>query len=482
MTRLELLLGRGGNLSLVALAFCLVGLATASAQDEVVTKVVPKSAAAIKQSFAPVVKRAAPTVVNVYVRHKVKQSVSPLFNDPFFRRFFGHQFGVPRERIQNSLGSGVLVDAKGVVVTNYHVIRSGGESEITVALNDGREFPATLILKDEQTDLAVLRLDGNDANFPAIQFANSDGLEVGDLVLAIGDPFGVGQTVTSGIVSALARTKVGISDYQFFIQTDAAINPGNSGGALVDMDGQLVGINTAIFSKSGGSHGIGFAIPSNMVRVVVQSALAGAKVQRPWLGASLQPLTSDLAESLGLDRPAGAMVTRVHPKGPAQGAGLEVGDVIVSFDGKDIQDPEALEYRFVTKGIGSTVELGLYRDGKRFRTTFATVIPIEDPPRDEQDLTGANPFAGSRVANLSPAVSAEIGMDDDGETGVVVTKVERRSTAARLGLRPGDIIVGVNDEEIQSVKHLSEVLQAAVGRWRLAIERGGKVFDLTVRG
>ena len=273
MTRLELLLRRGGILTLIAMVLCVVGLATASAQDEVVTKVVPKSAAAIKQSFAPVVKRAAPTVVNVYVRHKVKQSVSPLFNDPFFRRFFGHQFGVPRERIQNSLGSGVLVDAKGVVVTNYHVIRSGGESEITVALNDGREFPATLILKDEQTDLAVLRLDGNGANFPAIEFANSDGLEVGDLVLAIGDPFGVGQTVTSGIVSALARTKVGISDYQFFIQTDAAINPGNSGGALVDMDGQLVGINTAIFSKSGGSHGIGFAIPSNMVRVVGQSAL-----------------------------------------------------------------------------------------------------------------------------------------------------------------------------------------------------------------
>ena len=482
MTRLELLLRRGGNFTLVALALCLVGLATAFAQDEVVTKVVPKSAAAIKQSFAPVVKRAAPTVVNVYVRHKVKQSVSPLFNDPFFRRFFGHQFGVPQERIQNSLGSGVLVDAKGVVVTNYHVIRSGGESEITVALNDGREFPATLILKDEQTDLAVLRLDGNGAEFPAIQFANSDGLEVGDLVLAIGDPFGVGQTVTSGIVSALARTKVGISDYQFFIQTDAAINPGNSGGALVDMDGQLVGINTAIFSKSGGSHGIGFAIPSNMVRVVVQSALKGSKVQRPWLGASLQPLTSDLAESLGLDRPAGAMVTRVHGKGPAQGAGLEVGDVIVSFDGKDIQDPEALEYRFVTKGIGSSVELGLYRDGKRFRTTFATVAPIEDPPRDEQDLTGGNPFAGSRVANLSPAVSAEIGMDDDGEAGVVVTKVERRSNAGRLGLRPGDIIIGVNDEGIQSVKQLSDVLQAAVGRWRLAIERGGKVFELTVRG
>jgi len=482
MTRLDNLLRRTGNLALAAALFCLGMVGVASAQDEVVTKVVPKSAAAIKQSFAPVVKRAAPTVVNVYVRHKVKQSVSPLFNDPFFRRFFGQQFGVPRERIQNSLGSGVLVSSEGVVVTNYHVIRSGGESEITVALSDGREFPATLILKDEQTDLAVLRLDSSGAEFPAIQFANSDGLEVGDLVLAIGDPFGVGQTVTSGIVSALARTKVGISDYQFFIQTDAAINPGNSGGALVDMDGQLVGINTAIFSKSGGSHGIGFAIPSNMVRVVVQSALEGSKVQRPWLGASLQPLTSDLAESIGLDRPAGAMVTRVHERGPARGAGLQVGDVIVSFDGKDIQDPEALEYRFVTKGVGNTVELGLYRDGKRFRAQMATVIPIEDPPRDERDLTGANPFAGSRVANLSPAVSAELGLDDDGGSGVVVMKVERRSNAGRLGLRPGDVIVGVNDQDVESVKQLTVLLQIRAPRWRLAIERGGKVFDLTVRG
>lgn len=482
MTGLDFLLRRIGNIALVTVMLCLGPLGTASAQDEVVTKVVPKSAAAVQQSFAPVVKRAAPAVVNVYVRHRVKQSVSPLFNDPFFRRFFGQQFGAPRERIQNSLGSGVLVGKDGVVVTNYHVIRGGEESEITVALNDGREFPAKILLKDDQTDLAVLRLDGDGATFPAVEFANSDGLEVGDLVLAIGDPFGVGQTVTSGIVSALARTKVGISDYQFFIQTDAAINPGNSGGALVDMDGRLVGINTAIFSKSGGSHGIGFAIPSNMVQVVVQSALKGGKVQRPWLGASLQALTSDLAESLGLDRPAGAMVTRVHEKGPAKTAGLQVGDVIVSFDGRDIQDPEALQYRFVTKGVGNTVELGLYREGKRFRTTIATVAPIEDPPRDEREVTGANPFAGSSVANLSPAVSSELGLDDVGDKGVVVTKVESRSNAGRLGLRPGDMIVGVNQQEIESVKQLSVLLQIRTDRWRLAIERGGKVFDLTVRG
>jgi Do/DeqQ family serine protease len=408
--------------------------------------------------------------------------MSPFFNDPFFRRFFGEQFGVPRERIQNSLGSGVIVSSDGLVVTNYHVIRGSGDSEITVALRDGREFPAELILKDEQTDLAVLRLDEDGAEFPAIQFANSDGLEVGDLVLAIGDPFGVGQTVTSGIVSALARTKVGISDYQFFIQTDAAINPGNSGGALVDMDGHLVGINTAIFSKSGGSHGIGFAIPSNMVRLIVQSALQGGKVQRPWFGASLQPLTSDLADSLGLDRPSGALVTRVHAKGPAQKAGLQVGDVVINVDDQAVQDPEAFQYRFVTKGVGGTAELELYRQGQRFHTTITLIPPLEDPPRNERVLDGRHPLAGSKVANLSPAVSAELGLDDDSKTGVVVLEVPRRSHAGRLGLRRGDIIAGMNDQEIASVKELVVLLQARGGGWRLAVERGGKIFNLAIQG
>jgi len=477
MTFLENLLGKSGSLWLLCAALVLGSSGPAQVQE----RVVPKSQAAVKQSFAPVVKQAAPAVVNVYVRHRVKQMVSPFFNDPFFRRFFGEQFGVPRERIQNSLGSGVLVSSEGVVVTNYHVIRGSGDSEITVALNDGREFPAELILKDEKTDLAVLKLDGNGAAFPSIKFADSDDLEVGDLVLAIGDPFGVGQTVTSGIVSALARTKVGLSDYQFFIQTDAAINPGNSGGALVDMDGQLVGVNTAIFSTSGGSHGIGFAIPSNMVRLVVQSALKGGEIQRPWFGASLQPLTSDLAESLGLDRPSGALVKSVHERGPARRAGLKVGDVVTSVDDKPVQDPEALQYRFVTKGVGGTAELGVYRDNKRLRATISLVPPIEDPPRDERALSGNHPLSGSHVANLSPAVSVELGMDDE-RTGVVVLEVDRQSNAGRLGLKRGDIIVGLNEEEVSSVKQLAVLLEVKGGGWTLSVERGGKVFNLAIQG
>ncbi len=442
---------------------------------------VPESQVTIKQSFAPVVKRVAPAVVNVYVSHRVEQVVSPFADDPFFSRLFGENFGIPRERIQNSLGSGVLVSPEGVVVTNNHVIQGGGEAEITVALSDGREFPAKVVIKDEQTDLAVLRLDAKGAQFPALEFDDSDSLEVGDLVLAIGDPFGVGQTVTSGIVSALARTQVGISDYQFFIQTDAAINPGNSGGALVDMDGRLAGINTAIFSKSGGSHGIGFAIPSNMVRLVVQAALKGGKVQRPWLGASLQPVTSDIADSLGLDRPSGALVKDVHANGPAARAGIHAGDVIVSVDGKPVQDPQAFQYRFATKGLGGSADLSVVRKGQPVKATVALIAAVEDPPRDMRDLSGNHPLAGAKVANLSPAVAAELGLDDEGR-GVVVLEVEEKTPAQRLGVQRGDVIVGINNSKVGSVAELVTALTPSRGGWRLSLERGGRLFNLNIQG
>ncbi|MCJ7528844.1 MAG: DegQ family serine endoprotease [Methyloceanibacter sp.] len=455
-----------------------LGLSPAEAQQ----RAVPESAAVMKQSFAPVVKRAAPAVVNVYVRHRVEQMISPFFDDPFFGRLFGERFGIPRERIQNSLGSGVLVAPEGVVVTNNHVIQGSGEAEITVALADGREFPAKLILKDEQTDLAVLRLDAPGVQFSSIGFADSDSLEVGDIVLAIGDPFGVGQTVTSGIVSALARTQVGISDYQFFIQTDAAINPGNSGGALVDMAGQLAGINTAIFSKSGGSHGIGFAIPSNMVRLVVQSALKGGKVQRPWLGATLQTVTPDIAESLGLATPSGALVAKVHAKGPAAKAGLLAGDVVVSVDDKPVQDPQAFQYRFVTQGIGGAAELGVLRKGQKVKATVTLIAPVEDPPRDVRDLQGRHPLTGCKVANISPAVAQEVGLDDDTREGVVVLEVQDKTPAARLGVKRGDVVVGINNEKVKSVAGLVSALEAADGGWRLSVERGGKVFNLAIQG
>ncbi|MEK9661041.1 MAG: trypsin-like peptidase domain-containing protein, partial [Alphaproteobacteria bacterium] len=302
-------------------------------------RVVPETREQIDLSFAPLVKRASPAVVNIITRRvvAVKPAVPPLFDDPFFRRFFGEPTPrEPREREQGAVGSGVIVSPDGVIVTNHHVIE--GADEIRVVLADRREFAARLIRDDERTDLAVLRVDNGDTPLPWLELANSDELEVGDLVLAIGNPFGVGQTVTSGIISGLARTNVGITDFNFFIQTDAAINPGNSGGALVTMDGRLAGVNTAIFSRSGGNQGIGFAVPANMVRTVIASVDGGLRVIRPWLGAALQNVDRSISEALGLERPFGVLITDMHPNGPAKRAGLVTGAVIVSVNGQPVAD------------------------------------------------------------------------------------------------------------------------------------------------
>ncbi|HKF70352.1 MAG TPA: trypsin-like peptidase domain-containing protein, partial [Stellaceae bacterium] len=296
-----------------------------------VAQTAPRSREAIRLSFAPIVKQAAPAVVNVFSRRVVRTSASPFADDPFFRRFFGNRspFGLPQERVQNSLGSGVIIDPDGLIVTNHHVIQEA--QEITVVLSDRREFEAKVLRSDERTDLAVLKIDQKGERLPTLELGDSDALQVGDLVLAIGNPFGVGQTVTSGIVSGLARTAIGISDFRSFIQTDAAINPGNSGGALVDVDGKLVGINTAIYSRSGGSIGIGFAIPTSMVRAVVEGAKTGKLIARAWLGATGQPVTAEIAQAAGLDRPRGALVKEVVAESPAAQAGIRPGDVIVAI-------------------------------------------------------------------------------------------------------------------------------------------------------
>src|ERR1700732_2078856 len=309
----------------------------------------PASPTDSRLSYAPLVQHVQPAVVNVYAA-KMVQNRNPLLDDPIFRRFFGVP-GQQPEQMQRSLGSGVMVDASGLVVTNNHVIE--GADQVKVSLSDKREFEAEIVLKDSRSDLAVLRLKDSHEKFPTLDFANSDELLVGDVVLAIGNPFGVGQTVTHGIISALARTQVGITDYQFFIQTDAAINPGNSGGALVDMTGRLAGVNTAIFSRSGGSQGIGFAIPANMVRVVVASARSGGKaVKRPWLGARLQAVTPEIADSLGLRSPNGALGGRVVSGRPAARAGVEPPGLIVAIDGQTVDDTNAFDYRFATSPPG----------------------------------------------------------------------------------------------------------------------------------
>ncbi len=455
--------------SLLAGSVAVVMLLTGFQSGE---RVVPRNREQARFSYAPVVKTVTPAVVNVYVRQRVQQ-VSPFMNDPFFQRFFGKGF-TPSERIQNSLGSGVMVSPDGLVVTNNHVIQTqaGANAGITVALADNREFEAKVILKDERSDLAVLRIQKADEDFPYLKFGDSDALEVGDIVLAIGNPLGIGQTVTTGIVSALARTRIGISDYQFFIQTDAAINPGNSGGALVDVDGKLVGINTAIYSQSGGSQGLGFAIPVNMVKLVVDSAIKGGRVQRPWLGAELQPLTQELAQAAGLDRAAGAIVAKVHTGGPAEAGGLRDGDVILGVDGHNIADPRAFLYFFTTKGTSGSVKVEASRGGKKIALSIALMPPPENPPRNERQLAGRSPFAGAKIANLSPAVAEELAIEET--SGVVVMETEADSTARRVGFHPGDIVVEVNGEEIKTVEQLQRVTAGQPRVWRLVIRRGGR--------
>jgi len=458
----------------------LLGVTLAGDLSFAQVRVPPPSREAVQYSYAPIVKRAAPAVVNVYVRARVRTEVPPLFDDPFFRRFFGDGFGMPRERIQNSLGSGVIVSSDGIVVTNTHVIRGGEKAEIRVALADRREFDAKVILQDEKTDIAVLRIEGNGAVFPTLEFADSDAVEVGDMVLAIGNPFGVGQTVTSGIISALARTEVARSDAQVFIQTDAAINPGNSGGALVDMQGRLVGINTAIYSRTGGSHGIGFAIPSNLVRLYVNSALTGQKVERPWLGARLEPVTRDIAESLGLARVAGALVMRVYANGPAAEAGLEPGDVIIAVDGFEVADSRGIYYRLVTRGIGNTARLDVIRKGRRISLTLPLRAAPEPTREDVRNLSGPHPFDGARVANLLPSMAEELGLEDQ-EGVVVVLSVRNGSTAANI-FRPGDIIVRVGDQRIETVNDLDRVLAQRPRIWQITLKREDRVLQFQFMG
>ncbi|HWA42269.1 MAG TPA: DegQ family serine endoprotease [Hypericibacter adhaerens] len=459
------------DFGLVVLVCCGIWSAAAPADEPAV----PSSREQITLSFAPLVKRVEPAVVNIYTRAVVQQRTSPLFADPFFRQFFGDAFGQPSPRVQNSLGSGVIVRSDGLVVTNVHVIE--GAQEIKVVLSDGREFAATPITTDEQSDLALLKVDPEGAELPTLDLGDSDALEVGDLVLAIGNPFGVGQTVTSGIISALARTRVGITDYGFFIQTDAAINPGNSGGALVTMDGKLAGINTAIVSRTGGSVGIGFAIPANMVRSVIDAAGNGGKIVRPWIGATGQPVTAELAQGFGLAKPGGVVINNLYDGGPAQKAGLKVGDIVTAINDRAVEDPGALKFRLATLPVGSTATLTVLRKGQSLDLAVPLVEAPETPPREETLIEGRTPLMGAHLANLSPALGEEIGISTVW-SGVVVTKVDNGSPAAQVGFRPGDILLKINDAPTPDVKTALDQLAQRSVHWKIMVKRGDRVQTL----
>ncbi len=435
------------------------------------TRVAPQSMAEVQLSFAPIVDQAAPAVVNIFTK-RVSQARTT--GDPFFDRFFGRM--TPRE--QNSLGSGVIVSPDGVIITNNHVIEN--MTEIKVVFADRREFEAELVFTDPQTDLAVLRIETEEP-LPFLEFADSDAIEVGDVVLAIGNPFGVGQTVTSGIISALARTAVSISDYQFFIQTDAAINPGNSGGALVDGEGRLVGVNTAIYSRSGGSNGIGFAIPTRLVQQVLATAINGGVLMRPWLGASTKTVSADIASALKLDRPAGALIEDLWKDGPADIAGLEAGDVIIEIDGSPVYDAETLRYRVGVLSEGDQATVGYIRDGKKRSGKLSLSLPPKDPAPDPRELKGEHPLNGVTVANLSPRFNDELGIDPL-VSGVVVSEINRRTFAARRGLRRGHRILSVNGKKIRNAKELEREIAKSSKGWNIEVDTGDRVVPWRVNG
>lgn len=454
--------------------FSLIAGSCSALADEI-----PASREQISLSFAPVVRQASPAVVNIYTEKASRaDDLDPFFSDPFFRFFFE---GLGRRRApqrqQNSLGSGVIIEGDGLIVTNHHVIEDA--DEVMVVLSDRREFRAEVVGADAAADLALLRIDPP-TPLPALPMGSSDSLEVGDLVLAIGNPFGIGQTVTSGIISALSRTGPRVGSDLSFIQTDAAINPGNSGGALVTIDGALVGVNTAIFTRGGGSIGIGFAIPIDLVKALVHAIEGGGdSLARPWLGAKVQTVTTELAASLGLDRPVGVLLNQLHHSGPARSAGLEQGDVITAINGVEVVDNQGLNFRLAVGKLSDAVSLDIWREGRVLQVDLPLVLPPREPPPAVTELNGRHALSGATVANLSPGFNQDAGLDLFAE-GVVILRINRRSPADRVGLRRGDVIVSVGDQPIRRVAELHDALDHLPAAWRLEIDRGDRRLGVTI--
>ncbi len=406
----------------------------------------------INQAMSEVASAVKPAIVSISSTKttEVRSAPSPFFNDPFFREFFGNQFRnfqqpqQPKERKQSGLGSGVIVGKDGYILTNNHVVK--GADEIKVNLSDKREFKGKIIGTDQKTDLAVIKIEAD--NLPVIKLGNSDTLKIGETVIAVGIPFGLNQTVTSGIVSAKGRANVGIADYEDFIQTDAAINPGNSGGALVNIKGELIGINTAIVSSSGGYMGIGFAIPSNMAKAVMDSLLSKGKVVRGWLGVSIQAITPELSKQFGSKDESGALIGDVVEDGPAAKAGIQAGDIIVEFDGKEVFDPTSLRNTVAVLPPGKVVTVKVLRDGKEM-TISVTVA--EQPDQAQKDMNAVdNQLKGIRVENLTPELRKKMELPVR-VMGVIVSDIAEESPAEGI-LMSGDIIMQINRKNIKSVK------------------------------
>jgi serine protease Do len=432
-------------------------------------------------SYAPVVQKVTPAVVKIVTTTRVDAPAQqmPGLNDPFWRHFFGDQFGQenqPAPQIQHGLGSGVIVTKDGYILTNNHVV--DGAKEVKVTLQDGREFTAKVIGRDPKSDIAVVKIDAN--NLPTVALADSEKVEVGDVVLAIGNPFGVGQTVTSGIVSAKDRGNMGIEDYEDFIQTDAAINPGNSGGALVDINGRLIGINTAILSRSGGSQGVGFAIPSDLARTVMESLVKSGHVTRGYLGVMIQNVTPELADEFQLKGNQGALVGDVVPNGPAAKGGLKSGDVVTEFNGRPVLDSRRLQLQVAETKPGSKVTVQVLRNGEQ-KTLDVTVkqLPgtgeLADSNSANSDDTGT--LNGVEVADLDQQAHRQFNVPNDVK-GAVITQVQPGSAAAEAGLKSGDVIQEINRKPVKSAEDAVKLTEKSDNKRTLVRvwEKGGSHY------
>jgi len=443
----------------------------------------PVSLGNFANGFSAVIKPALPAVVNIRTSKIVKpqaNQMSPMFNDPMFRQFFGDQFGQggkPHAEREQALGSGVIVTPDGTILTNNHVI--DGATDIKVQLSDKREFVAKLVGADPKSDIAVLKIEGKD--LPTLPLGDSTQLNVGDLIFAIGDPFGIGETATMGIISATGRAKLGIEEYENFIQTDAAINPGNSGGAMIDIHGNLVGINTAILSHgAGGNEGVGFAIPMSMAKPVMDQILAHGKVVRGYMGAYIQDLTPEMAKAFNFNLSGGVLIGDVSPNAPAAKAGLNKGDVIVKLNGQTVNDANDLRLNISQMAPGAAVKLDVWRNGKTqdYNLTLGE-LPADKQTAERSDDTSSGEIQGIEVQDLTPEISQQLNLPA-ATHGVVVTGVDPSSAAAAAGINRGDVIQEINHKPVNNMSQYKQLMAAAGTQPTLLLVNHGGITNYVV--
>ncbi len=481
------------------LAGVIIGLAVSSRLDITTTLTAKNSQVSsraletlsqLSDALSDVAAVATPSVVNISTTRLIKtrdEAPFDLFDDPFFRRFFGDQLphpNVPKEHKEQSLGSGVIVSEDGYIVTNNHVIEKS--QEIKVLLTNKRDYKAKLIGADPKTDIAVIKIEAT--GLPALPWGDSNKLRVGEIVFAIGNPFGLNSTLTMGVISAVGRANVGIADYEDFIQTDAAINPGNSGGALINARGELVGINTAIVSRTGGYQGIGFAVPSSMARQVMESLIKYKKVVRGWLGVSIQEVTSDLAEEFGVKDLKGALVSGVMKGSPAEKAGIKQGDVLLAFGGKEVEDTGHLRNMVSQTPVGTKVKVKLLRQKKEMELEVTVAeLPKKLGEAGTEEGTGgseeeSNALSGITVRELTPELAKRFGLGE-GESGVVIVKIDPGSRAAEAGVRPGDVVLQINQKDIATIEDYKKAASRIRPKDRtlLLISRKGEDLFVTIK-